>query len=60
MIGDSHTGYRVRNDSRLSDTKRSSMTQAGAIDRVGVVGAGFMGSGIAESVARAGLHVSCA
>lgn len=27
------------------------------IDRLGVVGAGFMGSGIAESCARAGLHV---
>ncbi len=34
------------------------MTQAGSIDRVGVVGAGFMGSGIAESVARAGLRAT--
>jgi 3-hydroxybutyryl-CoA dehydrogenase len=33
------------------------MTQPGSIDHVGVVGAGFMGSGIAESVARAGLPV---
>ncbi len=29
----------------------------GQIERVGIVGAGFMGSGIAESCARAGLHV---
>ena len=28
-----------------------------AIDLVGVVGAGFMGSGIAESAARGGFHV---
>jgi 3-hydroxybutyryl-CoA dehydrogenase len=28
-----------------------------AIDRVGVVGAGFMGSGIAEAVARSGIDV---
>ena len=34
------------------------MTEPGSIDRVGVVGAGFMGSGIAESVARAGLPVT--
>ncbi|MDX6726788.1 MAG: 3-hydroxybutyryl-CoA dehydrogenase [Baekduia sp.] len=34
------------------------MTQTACIDRVGVVGAGFMGSGIAESVARAGLNVT--
>jgi 3-hydroxybutyryl-CoA dehydrogenase len=34
------------------------MTQTACIDRVGMVGAGFMGSGIAESVARAGLNVT--
>ena len=34
------------------------MTQPAPINRVGVVGAGFMGSGIAESVARAGLSVT--
>jgi 3-hydroxyacyl-CoA dehydrogenase len=34
------------------------MTQPASIDHVGVVGAGFMGSGIAESVARAGLRVT--
>jgi 3-hydroxybutyryl-CoA dehydrogenase len=34
------------------------MTQPACSDRVGVVGAGFMGSGIAESVARAGLQVT--
>jgi 3-hydroxybutyryl-CoA dehydrogenase len=33
------------------------MTDTGSIDRVGVVGAGFMGSGIAEAVARAGIAV---
>jgi 3-hydroxybutyryl-CoA dehydrogenase len=33
------------------------MTEPSSIDHVGVVGAGFMGSGIAESVARAGLRV---
>ena len=33
------------------------MTSASSIDRVGVVGAGFMGSGIAESVAKAGIEV---
>ncbi|QEC50365.1 3-hydroxybutyryl-CoA dehydrogenase [Baekduia soli] len=33
------------------------MAGSRSIDRVGVVGAGFMGSGIAESVARAGLDV---
>jgi 3-hydroxybutyryl-CoA dehydrogenase len=34
------------------------MTRPVSIDRVGVVGAGFMSSGIAESVARAGLPVT--
>ena len=29
-----------------------------AVERLGVVGAGFMGSGIAESCARAGIHVT--
>jgi 3-hydroxybutyryl-CoA dehydrogenase len=33
------------------------MTEASPIHTVGIVGAGFMGSGIAESVARAGLDV---
>ena len=47
-----------RNDARSSNPKRNSMTQAGSFDRVGVVGAGFMGSGIAESVARAGLRAT--
>ena len=32
-------------------------SQAASINRVGIVGAGFMGTGIAESVAAAGLHV---
>ena len=32
-------------------------SQAASINRVGIVGAGFMGIGIAESVAAAGLHV---
>jgi 3-hydroxybutyryl-CoA dehydrogenase len=33
------------------------MSSAFTIDRVGVVGAGFMGSGIAESVAKAGIEI---
>jgi 3-hydroxybutyryl-CoA dehydrogenase len=33
------------------------MTQQDAFSQVGVVGAGFMGSGIAESTARAGIPV---
>ncbi|HEV7528431.1 MAG TPA: 3-hydroxybutyryl-CoA dehydrogenase [Solirubrobacteraceae bacterium] len=33
------------------------MTDTLAIERVGIVGAGFMGSGIAESVAKAGIDV---
>jgi 3-hydroxybutyryl-CoA dehydrogenase len=33
------------------------MSRAASIDRVGIVGAGFMGSGIAESVARSGIPV---
>jgi predicted homoserine dehydrogenase-like protein len=34
------------------------VTQAGGVTRIGVVGAGFMGSGIAESVASAGMEVT--
>src|SRR3954454_850045 len=33
------------------------MSEAGQVDLVGIVGAGFMGSGIAESTARAGISV---
>lgn len=33
------------------------MSETSPIDRVGVVGAGFMGSGIAESVAKSGIEV---
>lgn len=35
-----------------------SFQDAAALDHVAVIGGGFMGSGIAESVARAGIHVT--
>ena len=41
----------------LPDTLRDMSTQVAAIERVGVIGCGLMGSGIAEVCARAGLDV---